>query len=176
MGVIGLTPERFMYIIIFTVTEGKMADSEKNQLLKKQGVFNRHARKIKDPLFQSNSFFDPCDIVQAKYEMVRQVMSEGKSISETASAFGMSRPTFYQSKNALEKEGLIGLSPKKTGPKRRHKISFEVMAFISEKMDEDETLTWGQLAAMVSERFAVTIHPRSIERAVTGQKKITGSK
>jgi len=148
-----------------------MTRSEKNRLLKEHGALNRQPNKIKEPIFQSNSFFDPYDLVQVKYEMVRQVTHDGKSISDASTAFGMSRPTFYQAKDALERDGVLGLAPKKTGPKNRHKLTAEIMVFIEDQLAKDSGIGLTALADMVQKKFSVTIHQRSIDRALAAQKK-----
>jgi transposase len=148
-----------------------MAIKEKKQVLKEQGILNRQPHKVTDPTFRDNSFFDPDDLAQVKYEMVRQVCCDGISVSEAAKNFGMSRPTVYLAREAIEREGLLGLAPKKSGPQARHKLNTEVMAFIYEKRDEDRSVNPQTLAEMVKRRFSISIHPRSIERALAAEKK-----
>ena len=63
-------------------------------------------QRVSDPLFTSSDFFDRRDLIQVKYEMVRRVRAEGEAIAQSAKAFGLSRPSFYQAQAALEREGL----------------------------------------------------------------------
>lgn len=149
-----------------------MAIREKVRLLKEQGALNKRPSKVKEPIFQSNTFFDPQDLVQVKYEMVRLVTCEGKSVSESSAAFGMSRPSFYQAKAALEHEGVLGLAPKKTGPRTRHKLTVEIMTFIEHEIAEDHDISSVELADLVKEKFSITVHQRSIDRALAVQKKM----
>lgn len=74
---------------------------QKKDYLKMTDSLNRHSSKVKNPLFSENAFFDPCDLIQVKYEMLRRVSHEGKAITETTREFGFSRPSFYEAKNAL---------------------------------------------------------------------------
>lgn len=148
----------------------------KNEELKKQGVFNRQAKKVKAPLFKGDTFFDSYDLAQVKYEMVRQVTHEGKTITDSTDAFGLSRPTFYQAKEALDREGFLGLAPKKTGPKRRHKLNDEILNFIKGEIKLDEDISMQRLADKVREKYSIDIHPRSIERALVDQKKMSAPK
>ncbi len=67
----------------------------KSQALARDGALNPHPEAVRDPLFIGNPFFDPRDLVQVRYEMVRR-HDEGMSISDVASSFGVSRPTFYK--------------------------------------------------------------------------------
>ena len=152
-----------------------MAQQEKIRILKEQGALNKQPSKVKEPIFQSNSFFDPNDLAQVKYEMVRQVTNDGKSVSESAIAFGMSRPSFYQAKEAIEREGMLGLAPKKSGPKTRHKLTAEIMTFIENNLTKDDSISSAKLVEMVRKKFSVTVHQRSIDRALAIQKKMSSS-
>ncbi len=152
-----------------------MATKTKKQLLKQQGLLNRRSNKVIEPSFKQNPFFDPDDLAQVKYEMVRQVTHEGISISEAARNFGMSRPAFYQAQEAVKREGLMGLTPKKSGPKTRHKLNAVIMRFINDKMDEDDSLDTFMLAELVGKEFSISVHPRSIKRALAAQKKTPDS-
>jgi transposase len=147
-------------------------DQKKRSSLKEQGSLNRQASSVKEEKFKTNPFFDPHDLAQVKYEMVRQVASDGKSISEASEAFGVSRPTFYQAKLALELEGIFGLIPRKTGPKNRHKLGPEIMTYIYKQLEQDSKSDSATIAKAVLKKFQITVHPRSIERAVANKKKI----
>lgn len=152
-----------------------MATKDKKQVLKEHGVLNRYSTKVLNSMFKDIPFFDPDDLVQVKYEMVRQVLCEGKSVSEAAKNFGMSRPSVYQAREVIERKGLLGLAPKKSGPQTRHKLGVKIMEFVNEKIDEDRSVNAQMLADFIRERFAVSVHPRSIERALEAQKKTTGA-
>ena len=65
------------------------------------------------------------------YEMLRRVQADGNSITDAAASFGFSRPSFYQAQAAFEQDGLAGLVPRQRGPKQAHKLTDEVLAFIS---------------------------------------------
>ena len=94
-----------------------MEDDKKNSLLKKQGTFNQNSAKVSSELFLENDFFDPHDIVQTKYEMIRCVHKQNITVKEASKSFGFSRPAFYQAQSSFEQEGLGGLLPKQRGPK-----------------------------------------------------------
>ncbi|MBF0245467.1 MAG: helix-turn-helix domain containing protein [Planctomycetes bacterium] len=143
----------------------------KEDSLRRHGCLNRHPEHVGDPLFQKNEFFDPRDLLQVKYEMLRRVRDDGSSVSEAASAFGFSRPMFYQLQKAFEQAGLPGLLPEKRGPRRRHKLKEEVMTFIMDKRSEKTSGGAAALSDLVAERFNVKVHPRSVERGIAAQKK-----
>ncbi len=45
--------------------------------LRQHGCLNPRPDKVVDPIFASSDFFDPRDLVQVKYEMVRRVRVDG---------------------------------------------------------------------------------------------------
>lgn len=143
----------------------------KLQTLQQQGTFNPHPQQVRDELFLQNGFFDPRDLVQVKYEMLRRVETDGKSVTEAAASFGFSRPSFYQALSAFEQNGLVGLVPHKRGPKQAHKLTDEVMAFIVVKRQEEPSVRPTELARLIREHFGTTVHPRSIERRLRRHQK-----
>ena len=116
-------------------------------------------------------FFDSDDLMQVKYEMLRQVHIDKGSISESAQAFGFSRPSFYQAQAALQQDGVFGLLPHRRGPQGGHKLTAEVMEFVTELRFADSSLTPEQLAEAIQRRFRIQVHPRSIQRRLLRQKK-----
>ncbi len=143
----------------------------KSNALREQGCLNRQPEKIDDPLFRGSDFFDPKDMVQVKYEMLRRVQADGRTVSEASSSFGFSRPSFYQARESFAAEGLPGLVPKKRGPRGGHKVTEKIMLFIEKARVGDATLGGRQLADLVRQRFDVTIHPRTVERALLQRAK-----
>jgi transposase len=143
----------------------------KRQILRRHGTLNPEPESVTHPLFHDNDFFDPDDLVQVKYEMLRQVHVDDNSISDSARAFGFSRPSFYQAQNAYQQDGVFGLLPHKRGPQGGHKLTGQVMEFVAQQRAEDPTRTPDQLAAAVQKRFQVQVHPRSIQRRMLPQKK-----
>ena len=92
-------------------------------------------------------------------------------MSQSAAHFGLSRPSFYQALAAFEQGGLPALMPQKRGPKKAHKLTAEVLAFIRQAQQEDSSLRAPSLAALVQNRYGISVHPRSIERALTRRRQ-----
>jgi len=143
----------------------------KRQRLDAQGCLNRHPQAVKDERFGSDPFFDPEDLIQVKYEMLRCARLDGRAVSDAARDFGFSRVSFYQARDAFDKEGLPGLLPRKRGPKQRHKLSEEIVRFAMETRLRETSVTVAGLTERIAERFGVRVHPRSIQRALAAQKK-----
>jgi transposase len=144
---------------------------QKRETLRRHGTLNPRPETVTHPLFQDNAFFESDDLLQVKYEMLRQVQIEKNSISESARAFGFSRPSFYQAQSAFQREGIFGLFPHKRGPQRGHKLTDEVMEFIAQQRSADPSLAPEQLAQAVQKQFQLQVHPRSIERRLQREKK-----
>jgi hypothetical protein len=94
-------------------------DDTKLRSLREQGAVNPRPQAVADDLFAASEFFDPRDLIQVKYEMLRRVEKDGQSVTEAAARFGFSRPSFYQAESALAQRGLAGLIPLKRGPNKR---------------------------------------------------------
>ena len=143
----------------------------KVESLRQQGTLNPRPEDVTDELFQTGEFFDVRDLVQVKYEMLRRVEKEGRPITEAATAFGFSRPSFYQAQSAFEESGLAGLVPRKRGPKEAHKLTGKIIDFLQRIRQDDPSLHSADLVSRVAKRFGIVVHPRTIERGLARQKK-----
>ena len=143
----------------------------KLEALRQQGTLNPRPHKVTDQRFDARSFFDPRDLVQVKYEMLRCVQADSKSITDAVATFGFSRPSFYQAQSAFAQDGLAGLVPRKRGPKQPHKLTEEVLAFIRETRQNAPAMEAAELTRLIHQRFGTTVHPRSIQRAVLRHQK-----
>ena len=148
----------------------KTSDPKLEALLA-QGTINRRAPDVRDPAFQDSEFFDPRDLVQVKYEMLRRVRSDGHAVADAAVSFGVSRPTFYKAQTDFERDGLAGLLPGKRGPHGPHKLTSKVMGFISRTIAKEPGLDAGALVERVEQELGLRIHRRTIERALARSKK-----
>jgi transposase len=141
-------------------------EDPKRQALAASRTLNPHPEKVTDPAFTPGGFFDPDDLMQVKYEMVRQASSEGVGPGQAAASFGLSRQSFYTAKQAIAERGLAGLLPGKPGPKGGHKLTDEVLDCLEELLRADPGRSPAQLAAEVQARFGVAVHARSVRRAL----------
>jgi transposase len=146
------------------------AKTAKVKALLEEGTLNPTPRKVRDPKFRENEFFDPRDLVQVKYEMLRRVSVENSSVTEATEKYGVSRPTYYQTKASFDNGGLAGLVPRKRGPHGPHKLQGEALAFVQQQLVAGQPVRARELAKLVRQKFELAIHPRTIERAVAGKK------
>jgi transposase len=146
-------------------------DDRKSEALQKQRSLNPRPSKVTSELFQNYDFFDPRDLLQVKYEMLRQVRVERQPIRQAALQFGFSRPSVYKALATFDRTGLLGLVRTKPGPRRAHKLSESVVRFIEEQKREDGAVTLGELVNRIKRQFGLVVHTRSIQRALKRKKK-----
>lgn len=139
--------------------------------LRANGTFHARANEVDDALFRENGFFDPRDLVQVKYEMLRRVRERELSATSAAAAFGFSRVSYYQALHAFEREGIAGLLPRPRGPRHAHKLTGEVMAFVRASLLERPRARPEDLVEAVYREFGLRVHVRSLERALARSKK-----
>jgi transposase len=145
---------------------------EKLRVLRQSHTLHPHPDQVRDPLFTTGSaFFDPRDLVQVKYELLRRVRVDGDSVSHATSLFALSRPTFYAAQAAWERAGLVGLLPEPTGPRHAHKLTEDILALLRPRAS---TMSSSELAAWLREEHQLIVHPRSIERALARAAKKGG--
>src|SRR6476619_5329051 len=77
--------------------------------LRENGTMNPSPDQVADPKFNKSEFFDARDLVQVKYEMLRRVLVDAASVTEATMEYGVSRPTYYQTKASFDAGGLAGL-------------------------------------------------------------------
>ena len=150
--------------------DGVKNNRSKASVLAEDGTLNPAPEKVGDPKFQEDGFFDPRDIVQVRYEMLRRVLVDKVSVTEASDEYGVSRPTFYQARADFEDAGLTGLVPRKRGPRGPHKLQGEVLAFLKTQVTPGTPIRARELTDRLRETFGIDVHPRTIERAL-GVKK-----
>ena len=149
----------------------KSQDDEKADGLRRLGALNSRPERVKERLFVEEQFFDPRDLVQVKYEMLRRVDTDGEPVGSTAERFGFSRNAFYEARRAFRREGIAGLSPKKRGPKAGHKMTPEALSELEIALERDPALNSEQLVEIARRDLGISVHPRTVERALEKVKK-----
>lgn len=143
----------------------------KTAALRRRNSLNPHPEKVRDELFRKHSFFDARDLVQVRYEMLRSVLKQGDSVSASAERFGVTRPTWYRARKRYEEGGLPGLLPARPGPRRRSKLTPEVLEMLRSARREQPRPSGRELVRMVRDELGLEVDRRSIERALAGGPK-----
>jgi transposase len=158
--------------------EDRMADGTdaKLQFLKSHSALHRHPQRVRDKLFADSEFFDPRDLVQVRYEMLRRHRVEKQKVAQVARAFGVSRQLFYQLQEVFAGQGMGGLLPRKRGPKHPRKCSPQIVQFLIERRAATSPAPWSALPEEVQQRFGVGLHARSLQRALAAGEKTRSPK
>jgi transposase len=167
-----LTTDILMYIILLTYMsrhKPSQPDDAKAAALRVERALHPHPEAVEDESFRTHEFFDPRDLVQVRYEMLRRHRVEGRAVTDVARAFGLSRQGFYKTDAAFESQGVPGLLLRRRGPKRAHKCTDEILDFAEQWSATAETRE--TVSQAVRNRFGIAINDRSIERALTRRKK-----
>jgi len=127
--------------------------------------------RVVDVLFQQGGFFDPRDLVQIRYEMLRRHLVEGRPVTKVIREFGVSRQMFYVLLGMFQQEGLAGLLPRKRGPKGAHKCTDAILTFVVARREESPGRSAKELAEDVASKFGVQLHPRTLERRLSRRGK-----
>ena len=146
-------------------------NEQKKKYLRDRGVLNKHPERVRDEIFLANEFFDPQDLLQVRYEMIRCHQLDKVNVKEVTQRFGFSRPVFYEVEAKLEKKGLVGLIPEKPGPKGPSKCTKEIVDFIQMRLLKDPGLSRDDLIIEIANEFGVKLHQRTIERGIARLKK-----
>jgi transposase len=144
----------------------------KARFLGERGALHPHPEAVRDALFQGSLFFDPRDLVQVRYEMVRRFRVDGHAAAQVARSYGVSRQSLYLSAQAFRGLGLPGLFPGKRGPRAAHKCTDEVLAFVRDRQSRSPRPTLDELLLAVRQGLGVRLHRRTLERrlAALGKK------
>ena len=171
--IVALVPVIGLYSATFSLHIIRMPKipAKKLQALRQGGTLNPAPEKVRHPLFAESVFFDANDLLQIKYELLRAIQVEGRSLAGAAEEFGLSRPTVYEAQAHFKAKGLEGLLPEKRGPKHPHKLTPEVMKVVQRWQAEESALDAVGLAARVKQRWGITVHPRTVEKALADRAK-----
>jgi len=136
----------------------------KKEILIKNGTFNKNHDKVKREGFSEGGFYDPMDIVQVRYEMIKDADDSEKTIGQISSEYGYSRASYYHIKDNFDKGGIAALIPERTGPKEARKLTGDLREYIKEYTQRNPKASSSKIAAEIESVKGVTVSKRTIER------------
>ena len=140
---------------------------DKEMILGRMGCLNKFPEKVENELFRKHHFFDPKDKLQIKYEMLRAVAVDGRSVTDASNEFGYSRETYYTVEREFKLEGTVGLMDTMQGRRQPEKLVDEVVKYIASERHKDPKTNSGKtLAEKVREKFKIQIHKRTIYKVL----------
>ena len=144
---------------------------DKKDILIENGTYNKNHNKVTEPKFLGDVFYDPMDIVQVKYEMLKEVEKRGATIAGASSVYGFSRTAFYNIKEAFNKHGVKGLISEKPGPRNPYKLTRENQDRIDNYIKENPGISAGEIAEIFSRDVGVHLSKRTVERYLSKKKQ-----
>ena len=136
----------------------------KKEILLANGTYNRKHEKVKNEKFFTHSFYDSMDIVQVKYEMLKDAAVGNRVIAQIADDYGFSRASFYKIKDAFDSKGLSALVPEKTGPKKPKKLTESHQEYIDRYVSEKPKASSNEIAMSLKKDKGIGISKRTVER------------
>lgn len=141
-----------------------VVNMDKKETLLGNGSFNKNYSKVKKAKFLEDSFYDPMDIIQIKYELIQDAKDARGGIEKITSDYGYTRASYYLIKAAFEKGGLAALAPGKTGPKTPYKLTLERQEHIERYISENPSANSAEVVADLLGSKGIKISKRTVER------------
>lgn len=143
-----------------------MSDDNKTTFLRKEGLINPKPERVIHSLFQSNEFFDPIDLPQVRYEMLRIARVEMAFVTEACRLFGFSREYFYRLEREFMSRGYAGLLGSLRGRRPLIALNQELVNFIIHRKMTEPKLTGEDLRKELKATYQVQCSRRTVERIV----------
>ena len=146
---------------------------QRTEFLDTEGLLNPKPERVRCKLFEDGDFFDPLDLPQVRYEMLRSGRVEHRSVAKACREFGFSREYFYQLKRAFMERGLVALFGSPLGRRPLIALNQEIVGFIVLRKVEDANLSGEELRKEILQTYKVECSRRTVERVVekTGLEK-----
>lgn len=138
----------------------------KKSFLEKEGIINPKPESVSFSLFESLEFFDPLDLPQVKYEMLRNARVDKLSVANACKLFGFSREYFYKLERAFMERGYISLLGGSKGRRPIIAINQEIVNFIAHRRHEDPRVSGENLRKEILHIYKVNCCRRTVERII----------
>ncbi len=141
-------------------------EQPKIDFLKSQGLLNPRPERVTHPLFKTLEFFDPRDLPQVRYEMLRAARVEQASVTKACKLLGFSREYFYRLERAFIERGYIALVGSPKGRPPLLALNQEIVHFIVHRKLEQPRMSGEELSKEILKLYKVDCSGRTVERIV----------
>lgn len=138
----------------------------KKKFLEQEGLLNPKPQRVSHPFFETLDFFDPLDLPQVRYEMIRAGRVENISVAESCKLFGFSREYFYKLERTFMARGYVALLGSTMGRRPIIALNQEVVNFIVHRKIEEPKLSGENLRQEIRRLYNVVCSRRTVERIV----------
>jgi len=139
---------------------------QKSDFLLARGLLNPRPERVKSPLFETLPFFDPLDLPQVRYEMLRAGRVGSSSVAESCRLFGFSREYFYRLERSFRERGYVALLGAPMGRRPLLALNQEIVNFIVYRKLEERKLSGEALRQEIQQLFKVECSRRTVERVL----------
>ncbi len=140
--------------------------NEKYEFLEKEGLLNQKPERISPSVFAENDFFDPLDITQVRYEMLRSARIGKTSVAKACKLFGFSREYFYRLERNFMAHGLVSLLGSPKGRRPLIAVNQEVVNFIVHRRIDNPKLSGDDLRNDILRLYKINCSRRTVERVI----------
>ena len=142
-----------------------MSDA-KRAFLAGEGLLHARPERVRDPLFRTVDFFDPHDLAQVRYEMLRAARVDEVAVTEACRLFGFSREYFYQLERDFMARGYVALIGAPRGRRPLIGLNQEIVNFLLQRKMTDPELTGEDLRQQLLATYNVDCSRRTVERVL----------
>jgi transposase len=142
-----------------------MKDTKK-EFLKKEGLLNPKPQRVSESLFETIDFFDPFDLPQVRYEMIRSARVEEIPVAQACKLFGFSREYFYKFERAFRERGYVAMLGSTVGRRPIIALNQEILTFIAQRKLEQSTISGEKLRQEIQRLYKVDCSRRTVERII----------
>jgi transposase len=143
-----------------------MNSNDKINFLQKEGLLNPKPERVRHSLFQANDFFDPLDLPQVRYEMLRMARVDHAPVSEACKQFGFSREYFYRLERDFLLRGYVSLLGSFRGRRPLIALNQEIVNFIIHRKMTTPNLTGEDIHKELKTTYQVECSRRTVERII----------
>ena len=112
----------------------------KRVFLEKERLINPKPERVSHPLFETPDFFDPFDLPEVRYEMIRSVRVEKMAVAQACKLFGFSREYFCKLERALMTRVYIAMLGSTMGRRPIIALNQEIVNFIAHRKIQEAGL------------------------------------
>lgn len=141
-------------------------EETRRKFLEKEGLLNPKPARVSYQLFKTIDFFEPLDLPQVRYEMLRIARIEGFSVAEACRLFGFSREYFYKLERIFMTRGFISLLGSSMGRRPLIALNQELINFILHRKIEEPRVSCEKICLQIKKLYQVDCSCRTIERIV----------
>lgn len=138
----------------------------KKDFLDKEGILNSKPDRVLNTLFRTKAFFDPLDLPQVQYEMLRKARVDDTPVSEACRQFGFSREYFYRLERNFMDRGYVSLLGAPMGRRPIIALNQEIVNFIVHRKIENSSLSGEALRIEIFNLYKVDCSRRTVERII----------